>query len=125
MLKAYGPAGCMIDGYVDLSKCLLWEWNESLLGPMYIDSDRTFFYDGQSFMQRTDGHPDDATTKETCVSLSLELWLVEQADRRDPELTKDKKFYYRNLWHEFLRVTKVSKIFKIHRYFGKNILMHH
>ena len=103
----YGPAGSIIDGYIDLSKCLMWEWNEAKLGPMFIDSDRTFFFDGQSFMQRTDGHPDDATTNETCVSMSLELWLVEQVDRRDPELLKDQKFYFRTLWHEFLRITKV------------------
>ena len=74
---------------------------------MYIDSDRTLFYDGQNFMYRVDGHPDDELGGATCESISLELWLVEQTDRRDPELLKDQKFYYTTLWHEFIRITKV------------------
>ena len=95
-------------GYNDLSKYMLWKWDEEKLGPLFIDPARTFFFDGQNFMYRTDGHPDDESLPETCVSMSLELWLDEQLGRRDPELLKDEKFYFTNLWHEFLRITKVS-----------------
>ena len=58
-------------------------------------------------MYRIDGHPDDEINAASCESIALELWLVDQTDRRDPELLKDQKFYYTTLWHEFLRITKV------------------
>jgi len=101
-----------MDGYNDLTKCFLWEWNEAKLGPLFIDSDRTFFFDGQNFMYRIEGHPDDEVNAATCESMSLELWLVEQTDRRDPEVLKDQKCYYTSLWHEFLRITRVNIHFK-------------
>ena len=113
-MRQHGPTGINMEGYNDLTKCVLWDWNESKLGPLYVDSDRTFFFDGQNFMCRIDGHPDDEMTGASCESMSLELWLVEQTDRRDPELLKDQKFYYTTLWHEFLKITQVSEVIREH-----------
>ena len=96
----------MIDGYKDLSQYAFWEWDESILGPLTFDEHRTLSFDGSKFMLRYEGHPDVDEVVES-FSIPLEKWLMEHVKERDPDLLKDKKWKYRTLWHEFIRVTQV------------------
>ena len=102
----------MIDGYNDLSQCFLWEWKESVLGPLTFDSERTLIFDGLNFMVIKDGHPDDAPEEITMESTSLIRWLQNKVMERDPSLLNDTKWYYRTLWHEYIRITQVSLLRK-------------
>ena len=106
-IQKFGPVGCLIDGYRDISRSDFWEWNENILGPLTFDKDRTLTFDGNNFMVRYEGHPDvDEVVKSH--SIPLEKWLSEHAKNRDPSLVIDKKWKYRTLWHEFLIVTQVN-----------------
>lgn len=111
-LRQHGPTGCVIDGYNDLSKCFLWEWNVQKLGPLTFDADRTLTFDGVNFMERRRGHPDDGLppppfVNDATFSVSLTRWLEKKVMARDHELLKDPKWRYRTLWHEYLRITEV------------------
>ena len=111
-MKKYGPTGCDISGYNDISKCFLWEWNENVLGPLTFDADRTLTFDGVNFMVRRRGHPDDAVPglterKGATDSTSLIRWLEGKVMDRDATLLNDKRWFNRTLWHEYLRITKV------------------
>ena len=104
-----------MDGYNDLSKCFLWEWNVHKLGPLTFDADRTLTFDGVNFMERRRGHPDDGLppppyTNTSTFSVSLERWLEKKVAAREPELLNDTKWKYRTLWHEYLRITEVSTV---------------
>ena len=115
LLKKFGPSG--IDWkqtgtkltkskYGDYSKMFLWLWDEKELGRLYLDSERTVYFDGQNFMLRVRGEPDDERIKGK--SLSLVTWLTEMVRDRDESLLEDKKWINKHLWHEFIRITKVS-----------------
>ena len=108
LLKMYGPIGIDKRGYRDLSKIFLWEWNESELGRLYFDEDRSIFYDGNHFMVISKGHPDEEKVK--CFSTNLETWLTESLRINSPEKLREKKWRYRNLWHELMRLTQVYPI---------------
>ena len=88
----------------------MWEWDEAVLGPLTFDAERTLTFDGNNFMLRIEGHPDDETECIKSVSISLEAWLIEKVRDRDPNLLKDEKWKYRTLWHEYIRQTHVSFI---------------
>ena len=111
-MKEHGPTGGTFDGYNDLSRCFLWEWNENVLGPLTFDAERTLTFDGLNFMVRRKGHPDDAvpglTERQGATdSTSLVRWLEDKVRERDPKLLEDRKWANRTLWHEFIRITKV------------------
>lgn len=58
-------------------------------------------------MMRTKGHPDDRKRKIKSFSINLETWLIDCIRERDPNLLKDTKWMYRNLWHELIRQMQV------------------
>ena len=109
-MKKYGPTGITLDGYNDLDKCFLWEWDYGRFGPLTFDAERTLSFDGVNFMLRRKGHPDDEyDDPDATFSISLVRWLEEKVAERDPSLLRNTKWRYRTLWHEFLRITKVRK----------------
>ena len=101
-----GPTGTDLKGYDEVSKLFFAKWDQKVLGRLYFDDTRTIFFGGTKFMMRTSGNPNDDKIRST--SISLESWLIEVMRDRDARLLKDKKWRYRNMWHELIRETQVS-----------------
>ena len=104
--KRFGFCGIKKEGYTDLTKVFLWEWNVNKLGRLYLDAECKLFYDGENFMVRTSGHPDDE--KFSSVSVSLTNYLTDRIRERDVKILNDVKWKNKHLWHEFIRMTMVS-----------------
>ena len=107
LIKENGSTGTKKPGYTDVSKLFLMKWDQKELGRLYFDSTRTIYFDGTKFMMRTSGNPDADRIKS--VPISLESWLIEVMRDRDSKLLKDRKWRYRNMWHELIRELQVNK----------------
>ena len=106
LLIENGPTGTKRKGFTDISELFMMEWDQKELGRLYFDSTRTIYFDGTKFMMRTSGSPDSDRIRSTPIS--LESWLIEVMRDRDVKLLKDKKWRYRNMWHELIRELQVS-----------------
>ena len=107
LIRENGPTGTKKQGYTDVSKLFLMKWDQKELGRLYFDSTRTIYFDGTKFMMRTSGDPDADRIRS--VPISLESWLIEVMRDRDSKLLKDRKWRYRNIWHELIRELQVNE----------------
>ena len=74
-------------------KVFLWEWDEKELGRLYFDVNRSIYFDGNHFMVRIKGHPDDEKIKS--FSTNLETWLTEAIREKEPKLLRNTKWKYK------------------------------
>ena len=112
MLKKFGPTGLDLPEYKDITKCFLWEWDTVKFGWMPVDKDRELVFDGTNFMIRVVA--EDGTTSRK--SISLVKWLNDHIQRRDASILNDTDWKFKNLWHEWLRVTQViTQIYNLNK----------
>ena len=101
--KQYGPCGTNRPGYRDPTEAFLWKWDVAEFGELTFDAECTLTYDGSYFYVKK---PNRAG-KLAKFSIALESWLANRLAERDPNMLLDDKWRYKNLWHEFIKVTQV------------------
>ena len=79
---------------------MFWEWSYDHFGSWPVDSEGVLKFDGKHFWQRK------ANGRRKRVK--LEDWLAETMLARDPKIFEDKKWKYKKMYFEYVKLTEVS-----------------